>query len=716
MFVPDRLKTNAFRVLRLSAEATLSEIHKAAGSMRRAASLGIADTTEADLPVFGEISRTETDIRAAIGRLENPTQRLSDRLFWFHLPPGSRDAKAPARPSEPNGVASSHDEALRGLFGSFEAGFDDGGVPVWVRALRAWHQVASDDDYWAHVAELEQGGAFEPAAFPSEIEALRDNAVESAAEPMVVAGRDALARDDTLTVRRILAALETLADTGLWVATAQHDIAAPAVERFRALCRAVHDEFGSKIVREQNAGERNKSVCDAELKRFRSDIEPALNSMLQLLPPDHQAAQESREEAALCLTGIATDYTWADDFIASEKLHEEALRLAQNTLGTIRIEHGLEQIRGAARKQRVFGASISSAPVLGTFNGFGFTLYGSSDYDKETQSYATTHYFVALFVPIFPIGRYRVINLGGSTYRFLGKLPLRQADRWHLGIAAAAIVAMILIGVFSGESSNVSSTPSTSSYATSSQTSKASIAESAELTGTYSGVVQNLTAGVSADFQILVTERNGAIRGCMEVKPPLIGSGSLRGTVDGLHFSFVVASDSVQIAFDGQRNATNLSGTYLVSNRDGGSKQKGTFVLNKISSEGLSSGFNISNCRGDAPRTSTPAELSALKARIEAGRSQMTVLKTQLQPVIEELTSLDAQMETLKAELKSLDGQQKSGVRIDIDNYNAKVKTYNALLVRQRALIAANSSDLKTYDDLVDQDKVLVRQYNALLK
>ena len=86
MFVPDRLKTNAFRVLRLSADATLSEIHKAAGSMRRAVSLGVADTTEADMPLLGEVSRTEPDIRAAIGRLENPTQRLSDRLFWFHVP------------------------------------------------------------------------------------------------------------------------------------------------------------------------------------------------------------------------------------------------------------------------------------------------------------------------------------------------------------------------------------------------------------------------------------------------------------------------------------------------------------------------------------------------------------------------------------------------------------------------------------------------------
>lgn len=113
MFVPDRLKTNAFRVLRLSAGATLSEIHKAAGSMRRAVLLGVANTTDADMPLLGDISRTEADIRAAIGRLENPTQRLSDRLFWFHFAPESRDAKVQARPSEPDGAARDHDEALR---------------------------------------------------------------------------------------------------------------------------------------------------------------------------------------------------------------------------------------------------------------------------------------------------------------------------------------------------------------------------------------------------------------------------------------------------------------------------------------------------------------------------------------------------------------------------------------------------------------------------
>ena len=121
MFVPTRLKNNAFRALRLSADATLSEIHKAAGGMRRAVSLGVANTIETDMPMLGELPRNEADIRAAIGRLENPSQRLSDRLFWFHLPHVPRNAETSARPSEPDGGDCAHDDALRGLFAAFRA-------------------------------------------------------------------------------------------------------------------------------------------------------------------------------------------------------------------------------------------------------------------------------------------------------------------------------------------------------------------------------------------------------------------------------------------------------------------------------------------------------------------------------------------------------------------------------------------------------------------
>jgi ATP-dependent exoDNAse (exonuclease V) alpha subunit len=84
MFVPDRLKANAFRVLRLPSKASLSDVHRAAGDMRRAVMLGTITTNSGDVPVLGELPNSEIDIRAAVGRIENPERRLIDRMFWFH--------------------------------------------------------------------------------------------------------------------------------------------------------------------------------------------------------------------------------------------------------------------------------------------------------------------------------------------------------------------------------------------------------------------------------------------------------------------------------------------------------------------------------------------------------------------------------------------------------------------------------------------------------
>jgi hypothetical protein len=456
MFVPGRLKENAYRVLRLPSEATVPEIHKAAADIRRAILLDAADPTPDDIPPLGPIIRTEATIRAAVGRLGNPAQRVADRLFWFHeLPSRTSAGPCEAKQTELDEIASRHDRALHELFAAFSVGLDEAGVTTWTRALRTWHGVVSNDDYWALSLAIEQGGTFEPVVLPSEVDALRDEAVAIAAEPLVIAARDAVSREDVETAGRIMRALDDLADTGHWVRNTQYDIASPIAEHVRSLCRAIREELGPKIVREQDAGEQNKAHCEMGLKRFRSEIEPALQRVLQLVPTDHELAQQSREEAALCLSGIATDYTWADDFIKSEALREEALKLARDTLGAIRIEEGLAEIREAARKQRIFGKPITSAPPLTTINGFGFTLYGHSDFDPQTQSYSTTHYFVALFLPIFPIARYRVINVGGR-YRFLGKLPFRRAECWHFGISALLVIGLTVAGILSSSSSAAS--------------------------------------------------------------------------------------------------------------------------------------------------------------------------------------------------------------------------------------------------------------------
>jgi len=86
---------------------------------------------------------------------------------------------------------------------------------------------------------------------------------------------------------------------------------------------------------------------------------------------------------------------------------------------------------------------VRKAPTLFTLNTFGFKLYGKSDYDAETDSYMTTHYFVALFFPLFPVARYRVISEDGTHYRFLGKGKFRRAEMIHLMVFAGLVIYLI---------------------------------------------------------------------------------------------------------------------------------------------------------------------------------------------------------------------------------------------------------------------------------
>ena len=76
-------------------------------------------------------------------------------------------------------------------------------------------------------------------------------------------------------------------------------------------------------------------------------------------------------------------------------------------------------------------------------NTFGFKLYGKSDHDVETDSYMTTQYFVVLFLPPFPIARYRVISEDGYGYRFLGKGKFRGIDWVHWAIFVAIVIYMV---------------------------------------------------------------------------------------------------------------------------------------------------------------------------------------------------------------------------------------------------------------------------------
>jgi hypothetical protein len=458
MVKADRWAANAYRVLRLSADASAAEVHKAAAAMRRMMSLGLDELSEADLPFLGPCPRTEATIRTAVGQLSNPADRLAHRLFWLH----SRPSAAANR----QGIATErHDECLSRLFGLTAADDEAFDPNDWKTALEGWHRCLEGDDYWAACLALELSGSFEPAARSSELDELRRNATKFAAEPFASLARSASARGDRRMLSGALNALGELEETGDWAAATQSELGSPIAEEFAARCRTIQGELSEKIVRENAAAAKNKMSCDAALKQFQNSIDPQLPDLDALFDHAPQLSAVCKESAAQCLSTIGMGYTWADQFVTSEQLYKRALGLAGDTITALSIEQALENVKANAHYQRVRGKPINSAPSLSTVNGIGFRLYGQSDIDHQTGSYAATHYFTVLYFPIFPVGRYRVASAGGKQYNFLGKLPFRTYEKWHLGLALAGAAGLILYIVVNGQfQTNSNNTPTAAPY------------------------------------------------------------------------------------------------------------------------------------------------------------------------------------------------------------------------------------------------------------
>lgn len=88
---------------------------------------------------------------------------------------------------------------------------------------------------------------------------------------------------------------------------------------------------------------------------------------------------------------------------------------------------------------------LHKAPSLFTLNGFGTGLYGTRD-RKPDGSVVKTHSLCALFIPLLPLGAYRVLEHGEGHYTFLHKEKLS-------GFAKGWLVALpVMIALFFGGS------------------------------------------------------------------------------------------------------------------------------------------------------------------------------------------------------------------------------------------------------------------------
>lgn len=180
------------------------------------------------------------------------------------------------------------------------------------------------------------------------------------------------------------------------------------------------------------------------LGRFQTVAQPRLTELRALIAEDTYL--ELSDSAAKVLRGISLN-AWKKYVDLPTAL--EANELARKHALEASLVKSLLEDQTALGKNQVFLGleKVDSPPTLTSYNGSGFTLYGSSDYDEGTQTYVTTHYFIFSGIPIFPVGRYRVMRTDGKVYRFFGKVPLRRFDVWHQRIVLGLVGLLIIYSI-----------------------------------------------------------------------------------------------------------------------------------------------------------------------------------------------------------------------------------------------------------------------------
>jgi hypothetical protein len=100
---------------------------------------------------------------------------------------------------------------------------------------------------------------------------------------------------------------------------------------------------------------------------------------------------------------------------------------------------------------------------------------------------------------------------------------------------------------------------------------------SPDITGTYSGTVHNNSANLDALFEVQLVKATNGVEGCMQVAPPLVGTGPVSGTLSDRNFVLNLTSPDLRIRFDGTRVGHSITGHYTVTTNG----QTATFTLHQ---------------------------------------------------------------------------------------------------------------------------------------
>lgn len=473
---PELYQNNAFRVLGLPVNATLREIERHRKKLEMMAKLDIESSgrkEEGYLPLDPPPDRDS--IRQAMEHLREPEKRLIDEFFWFWpLKTDSSKDKALEllskqkidealniwKKNEKEGCCvSTHNLAVFHHLAALDMEKDSTGETLsgeeldrcqllWKSAFEEWRKLLEDVKFWGLLTDRIR--VLNDPRLTSET--ARDIYSSLPKALLLINAKLAVraAEEDKDTVKRHIQLMKQSDFEERTIKDVLHEVASPIRERIKILCAPV-----------THKAEENPQQVNQLLRSLLEKTMPWLQAIDILLPNSSVVRETLHDEVAETVRSCTVIYgnetaNWKECLW----LIEQTLKIAIGTSLRINLRKDQGHIKKIIKDEEIFGnlKPIDKAPTLGSVFGLGLHVYGHTDIDVDTKSYLTTYYFTVLAIPLFPLCRYRVIPTAGG-YSFLGKVPLRTFDKWHLAISVAVIAIIALSIMFSSESGYSSSSP-----------------------------------------------------------------------------------------------------------------------------------------------------------------------------------------------------------------------------------------------------------------
>jgi hypothetical protein len=328
--------------------------------VRLALKLGVRKKFEGDASWLGAVVRTESDVRDAVGRLSEPSQRASERLFWFHSPfkpaPNTSVAgllsaidallrvDASATSNSVDAHAALHDAALLALGGlaCLDPFVKEAGA--WTRAFELWRQLFEREEFWSSLVAADLKGDYEQPVTFGEVRELCLRAPRLISAPVAERARTASLRGDLRGCVRALTILRGAALPSALVEEYERETIGPAED---GLIEKLDEAFAWVGVMGlgAHAAPTRRNYCNQAWRRF-VELRPRLAEFAEMTSPDSYFARRVFEHVASKL------FRLAEAFDAAER-REESLFVCLKAHALA--PPGCEQLPDIEEKLRALG-------------------------------------------------------------------------------------------------------------------------------------------------------------------------------------------------------------------------------------------------------------------------------------------------------------------------------------------------------------------------